>query len=313
MFTILGCGSIGSLVAWACAKSNLNYQLILRHNPAKQLTQSIKIEPLNLAKNKQPIFKQQVFKQQELKAPVYQFDKPLQTLIVPVKAYQVESSIKQLTPYLTDNCTIILLHNGLGTVQLVKQYCPSANIILATTTHAAFQPQQYSTIQTGLGESFFGPVQSNLKTPELLPTSAVKALITAFKPACWDDNIQVRLWEKLAINSVINPLTALANVKNGALTQAEYQAKIKRLVNEFCEVSELEGFKFEPQKILSLILTVATNTANNYSSMNQDIYHNRLTEIDYINGYLLKVAAKHQLILPHHQVLFDQIKQVETN
>lgn len=161
---------------------------------------------------------------------------------------------------------------------------------------------------------FLNAVQlTNQYETKLLPTPAVKALMSAFKPACWDDNIQVRLWEKLAINSVINPLTALANIKNGTLTQAEYLPKIKQLVDEFCEVSELEGFKFEPQKILNLILTVAKNTANNYSSMNQDIHHHRLTEIDYINGYLLKIAAKHQLVLPHHQVLFDQIKQVETN
>lgn len=313
MFTILGCGSIGSLVAWACEKNKLDYQLILRPNPAKQLSHTLHCKPLDLAQGNVANKALLAAKTDQFKAQVYQYQTPIQTLIVPVKAYQVKNAIKQLAPYLAKNCTVILLHNGLGTVRWVKQYCPGAQIILATTTQAAFQPEPGLTIQTGIGETYFGPVQTSHQQADLPADSAINKLINAFKPAHWDQNIQLRLWQKLAINAVINPLTALANIKNGDLTQVQYLPIIKQLVNEFCEVSQLEGFRFEPENILNLVLTVASNTADNYSSMQQDIYHARATEIDYINGYLLKVAAKHQLALPQHQNLFEQIKQAEIN
>ncbi len=300
MFSILGCGAIGSLVAWACDTNKLNYQLILRKTASKQI---VRVQPFNL-KNR-PDSQELI----EFSAPVRQKNS-ISHLILPVKAYQVESAIKALSGQIEANANIVLMHNGLGTAEIIRQYCPNATIIMASTTHGAFQNAPFSTVQTGLGETFFG--YWDAKSGQVAPRGLIP-LIQSFAPGYWDNNIKKRLWEKLAVNSVINPITGLDQIKNGELLKPGYEQKVIALVKEFCLVSRLCGLDFEVEAIKTLILTVAKNTAQNWSSMNRDIFYQRQTEIDFINGYLIKQAATHDLQLPHNQALFEQIKLVETS
>ncbi|MCU4675318.1 2-dehydropantoate 2-reductase [Catenovulum sp. 2E275] len=297
MFSILGCGAIGSLIAFACNQNQLNYQLILRH--AGQTFQPVKLDT-RLISNRSTVI--------EFNAPVFNSkshpqQQKIEHLILPIKAYQVKPALQNLKPYLAKNVNIILLHNGLGTAQIARQLIPTANIILASTTLGAYQTNSFETVQTALGETYFGGDDNHKLMPQWLAP-----LINAVKPAFWDHNIQSRLWQKLAVNVVINPLTALNQVKNGALLKAEYQGVIRHLIDEFCLVSQAEGFNFTEQQISDLVYAVAENTAENYSSMNRDIYFNRQTEIDFINGFLIKKAAEHKIALPYHQNLFDQIR-----
>ena len=68
----------------------------------------------------------------------------------------------------------------------------------------------------------------------------------------------------------------------------------------------------DEEELINNVLNVINATANNYSSMHQDIAFMRKTEIEYINGYVLKMATKLKIKTPTNHFLVEQIRRLET-
>ncbi|MGY0603050.1 MAG: ketopantoate reductase family protein, partial [Paraglaciecola chathamensis] len=135
-----------------------------------------------------------------------------------------------------------------------------------------------------------------------------QVLDTLLAPCSWQQNKEQALWDKLAINAAINPLTAIYKVKNGQLIEAKYQAMIKDICAETAAVMSALGFLGSEEQLYQKVLDVAQATSENYSSMYQDITHKRPSEIDYINGYICREAEKHAIDVPLNTALVSQIK-----
>ncbi len=112
------------------------------------------------------------------------------------------------------------------------------------------------------------------------------------------------------VNAIINPLTAIWNQPNGALL--EHIEEVAALCQELHPLLVKQGLSETPETWCRQVLQVADRTAQNFSSMHQDIVHHRKTEIDYITGYLLQQAEKQGLDLPGHRELYLKIKALES-
>ena len=108
--------------------------------------------------------------------------------------------------------------------------------------------------------------------------------------AAWSEHIQERQWIKLVVNAVINPLSAVYNQQNGVLLQ--HQDDIAELCLELQPLLLQQGLTKTANEWRELVLQVVDRTAQNYSSMQQDLANRRRTEIDYITGYLLQQAER---------------------
>ena len=119
--------------------------------------------------------------------------------------------------------------------------------------------------------------------------------------------------EKLTINAILNPLTAILGIKNGEILEHDPIIRITRLLVEECSrilvsLPELQSQgsslaskdrdemsleeRFSPARLSTLVTTVAQKTAANTSSMLQDVQGGRETEIEYINGYFVRRARE---------------------
>lgn len=125
--------------------------------------------------------------------------------------------------------------------------------------------------------------------------------------------------DKLAANAVINPLTSLYECYNGELTALEsLDYLMTRIVNECCAVLRAEykdmlstekiASAFQTERMCSVVLDVITKTAENRSSMLQDVQTLKNSEIDYINGYIARLGAKHQIGVLHNQMIVEMVK-----
>ena len=133
----------------------------------------------------------------------------------------------------------------------------------------------------------------------------------ALGPVRLTDNILPFLWHKLAINAVINPLTALYNCNNGELAKVQYQQQINQILDEVCQVAEATGYPLQYAQMLEKVQQVIQSTAANFSSMQQDIIHKRRTEIDAINGYIVTQAARYNIAVPFNTQLMQQVLQLQ--
>ncbi|HXH04441.1 MAG TPA: 2-dehydropantoate 2-reductase, partial [Candidatus Competibacteraceae bacterium] len=124
-----------------------------------------------------------------------------------------------------------------------------------------------------------------------------------------DDDIKTRLWHKLAINCAINPLTALLGCRNGELLDLPGERRVLRIIcEEAAQVMAAEGIIGDAEELYARVCIIIEATADNYSSMLQDLRAGRSTEIDYLNGYLLRQGAAHGIPLPCNTLLLDMIR-----
>ncbi len=119
-------------------------------------------------------------------------------------------------------------------------------------------------------------------------------------------------WAKLAVNCAVNPLTALLRLPNGAiLDDAEMRATLQLAAREVDAVARALGIRFA-RDAAELALEVVSSTARNRSSMLQDIERGVATEIEALNGAVVREADRLGVPVPVNRRLLNEIRQLES-
>ncbi|AFP85263.1 2-dehydropantoate 2-reductase [secondary endosymbiont of Ctenarytaina eucalypti] len=224
-------------------------------------------------------------------------------LLVTLKARQVSKAVRSLLTHLRDDCAILLLHNGLGTREELTPFLLQP-LLMGITTHAAYRKED-TIHHVSLGTTRIGPGNSEAKK-----VIAIRDVLHHSLPeVAWHHNIVASSWVKLAASCVINPLTVIYDCQNGYLEH--YSAEIEAICREVAMVMNCEGYHTHYESLIFYVSQLIRSTANNVSSMLQDIRAQRHSEIDYINGHVLRRAEAHGLRMPVNQRLFDLIKLEE--
>lgn len=286
---ILGPGAIGSL--WACYLHRAGHKVSLWSRSSDQAISLTLDDGLPITFTNHNI---QAVRQADL-------------LLVTVKAWQVEAAMKPLLDELNLDCMLLFMHNGMGAMDALAESLSPFPVLMATTTHGAFKPTDTQVRHTGQGQTLIGGFNTRGRQCQFL----ADVLSHALPETGWHPDIRQALWHKLAINCAINPLTAILQCRNGELDQDDHQPVLTRLTHELAAVMTAEGIPTQPGRLSEQIHQVINATAENFSSMHQDIFYRRQTEIDFITGYLLKIAARHQIDVPENRRLYESIKQLE--
>ncbi|MCL1073703.1 ketopantoate reductase family protein [Shewanella dokdonensis] len=294
---ILGAGAIGQLLAQQLANGGCQPEFIVRPDKSLPPQQLFTLETTTGSYSRP-------FSCLSTEAAAAEFSH-LSLVIVTLKAYQVVAALSALLPKLSSHCQLLLLHNGLGPHRQIIPLLAGRGLSLGSTSQGALRLGERQIRHTGSGITQFGHIAG-----PTMPDELKLLLLRAIPHSEWCDDIMLALWGKLAVNAAINPLTAIDNIPNGALADAHYQQHIQAVIAELVEVAQCEGLTLENEALLQRVNQVIKLTANNYSSMQQDVLYHRPTEIDAINGYLLQLAQQHDIELPVNQALVTQVKRL---
>lgn len=239
-------------------------------------------------------------------------DSPIDCLIVAAKATQTVRAVTSVKHRLTRDSTILFLQNGMGVVEEVNsKVFPFAetrpHYISGIISHALMNKGPFHTEHKGLGTTVLGPVSqpsdAAAQQGDMAPTTKyllrtmnlTQQLIASTETPT--SLMQYQL-EKLALNSVINPLTAILGCENGEILYNYSFTRIMRMLlieisSVICALPELKGVpgvedRFSVERLRRLAVQLANRTAKNRSSMLQDIDAGRYMEIDYMNGYIVR-------------------------
>ncbi|MFI8223925.1 putative 2-dehydropantoate 2-reductase [Pseudomonas sp. NPDC085632] len=287
---VLGAGSLGTLWATRLARAGLRVRLIVRD--AERLQRYEAAGGLTLVE-------QGVESTYAVPGETPDSPEPIRRLLVACKAYDAESAVARLAPRLTADAELILLQNGLGSQDAVATRVPQARCISASSTEGAFRDGDWRVVFAGHGFTWLGDAGHPVAPIWLDDLDAAKI------PHEWSTDILTRLWRKLALNCAINPLTVLHNCRNGGLQ--EHHCEVATLCDELAELLERCGQPAAAENLQQEVQRVILATAANYSSMYQDVANQRRTEISYLLGHACKVAARHQLNLPHLKQLQQRL------
>ena len=279
---VLGAGSLGTLWATRLARAGVAVRLIVRDEQRLQAYRAA--GGLTLVEHNEA-------KTYDIPGETADNGEPINRLLVACKAYDAVQAVARLAPRLAPGAELILLQNGLGSQDAVAAQVPQARCISASSTEGAFRDSDWRVVFAGHGYTWLGDAGHPVAPIWL------EDLTAAGIPHEWTTDILTRLWRKLALNCAINPLTVLHDCRNGGLQQ--HHCEVATLCAELTELLERCGQPAAAEHLQQEVERVIQATAANYSSMYQDVAHQRRTEISYLLGHVCKVAARHQLNLPH--------------
>ncbi|TGD74037.1 2-dehydropantoate 2-reductase [Mangrovimicrobium sediminis] len=223
-------------------------------------------------------------------------------LVVCTKAYEIAGAIGQVAHRINGKTQIVIAANGMGYLEDAQRASGEATLFCCTTTEGAYRTAPLHVRHAGRGRTLLGKPGGG-EAPLWMEDWTNSPLA-----AQWEGAIEAALWHKLAINCAINPLTAVHRCLNGELADRPVlRQQVDALCAEIAGISRAAGFHKTAHNIHTDALLVIASTAQNRSSMLQDTLAGRRTEIDYITGHLLAVAAAWGVDAPRHEDLYRRV------
>ena len=227
-----------------------------------------------------------------------------------VKAYHTKKAVSDALVLQKKDTVFLTLQNGLGNEEAICQQVDPRKVILGVTNHGATFLGPGRIRHAGWGKTYIGELDGKV-------TSRVIQIAQLFTRAGIESdvssNIQGLVWNKLFINVGINPVAALAGLKNGNLLDyPETLRLMEALVSETIAVAREKGILIEGNPI-EKVKAVAEATRENRCSMGQDFDNRRKTEIDAINGAVIREAERLGIPVPYNQMITDLVKVIEKN
>ncbi len=302
---IIGPGALGCLFASRLflAANEQNEILLIDHNPDRAAML-----------NDQGIFYESDDVKQQLAIPLRSTPAEmghLDVLFFCVKSHDLEQSLIFAGPLISSTTLLIFLQNGIKHLQYDTREDIPGIPVFATSSEGATRLAPGHIKHAGKGETYLGFLSQHQQTDVERLKQLANILQQGEINSRVSNDILSRIWAKLFVNVGINGLTAIFNITNGEiLTSPALLDKMKGLVKEAEQVALASGvtIKEDPVKVT---LTVCKNTAQNISSMLQDIRNHRPTEIDAINGAISVLGHKKNIATPLNNNIISQVKKIE--
>lgn len=232
-------------------------------------------------------------------------------VLVFVKSTITELAVSQNKEIFGQNTIVLTLQNGLGNVEKINHVIDKKNIIAGITAHGATMLEPGKIKHAGTGQTYIGELDGSF-------SSRIQKVAEVFKEANLEtkisNNVMGLIWGKLLVNVGINALTAITGLKNGQLVEfPETEELLELAVKEAYSISKAKGIKLDNDDPISHTKEVCRATAENRSSMLQDVTNKRKTEIDMINSAIVKEGIKLGINTPINKSLTNLIRIIEKN
>lgn len=288
--TIIGAGAIGTMLATRLSNNN-------------KIKLMIKPEHTNLKERKAIILRE--ISGEERNINVDFEDKVMETdlIIIAVKSYDLPPIVNNLAEMKTP---IMCCQNGLHSLNYIKENIEIERLSYLVTGTGSSKIEPGLSHHKGDGFTYIGEL-SNKENDimknicDSLTNNNMKCEIV--------ENISNYIWLKTIINSAINPVATISNVKNGELREQRLNEYVENICKESTKVALKTGIEL-PLNPWNEINSIIEKTADNKCSMLQDIENNQMTEIDAINGEIVRIADREGIPVPYNKKITTEIKKL---
>ncbi len=244
-----------------------------------------------------------IFTPEELSAQEFEL------VILAVKSYDTNSAMDIIKKFASQTSKILSLQNGLDNEIKIAEAIGEERTLGGVTSHGITYVGPGHVHHAGIGETIIGEMDGR-------ETERIKEVAWALSSVGIETrisgNIGSEIWTKGIVNAAINPLTALTRLRNGFLLKIPH---LTRLLEDTCseciKVAEAAKIDLLGCNVIEKTKNVARLTAENRSSMLQDIERGKRTEIESINGAIVEVGKKHGVKTPINSSLVALVKGIE--
>ena len=220
-----------------------------------------------------------------------------------VKTSDTAAAGAAMAPHLPADAVVLSLQNGIDNPERLQPLIP--NPVIPTLVYVAAEMAGPGHVRHhGRGE---------LLIPDTPATHSLRPVFEAAGiPVQLTDNIAQALWTKLTINCIYNPLSAISQSTYGPMIQSIGVPQAMRDVFEECRaVAQAQGTPL-PDTAWDAVLSIARTMPTQRSSTAQDLAHGKPTEIDHLNGYVVRQGEQLAIPTPVNRVLHSLVKLLES-
>ncbi len=220
-----------------------------------------------------------------------------------VKSTDTEPAGAQLRAHLAPAALVLTLQNGVDNAERLRTVLPPRQVAAAVVYVATEMAGPGHVKHHGRGELVIEPSGTS--------DAVARALVAAGVPAEISDNVRGALWMKLVINCAYNAISAIAQRPYGENVRSEGIREVMRdVVDECVAVAEAEGVQL-PGDVDAAVGKIIQTMPTQSSSTAQDLSRGKRTEIDYLNGLIVRRGQALGIATPANRVLWALVKLLE--
>lgn len=298
---VVGAGAIGGLFGSILTKGGLDVTLVDIWEESVKVMQSTGLTVVDQAGKEEVVKVKATTKIDEAGTP--------DLIMIAVKSYDTAQAARDCLKIVGADTMVFTVQNGVGNVDTIGDILGRNRIVAGTTSFGCTRLGPGKIKPSGIGEITIGELDGKI-TPRL--QNLVDTFIKAGIEMHTSQNVDSLIWSKLVVNVGINALTAITMLKNGELLDYEETRSLQEaVVKEATAVAAAKNIKFLVDDPLAWVQEVASNTRDNKSSMRQDVERGSKTEVDFINGTIVREGLKLGIPTPVNDTLTKLVKTIE--
>ena len=217
-----------------------------------------------------------------------------------VKSSDTEDAIRLIAPHIKKDAVILSLQNGVDNYERIR----------ATISNPTF-PSVVYVAHVGRGELAIGAAGAQGDW-----TSTLNAIATLFStsnvPCNVSPDVKRDLWAKFLVNCAYNGISAIGAIDYGQMVEtAEIKKLIDALTGEFLLIAKSEGVNISAEEAIKVNAQIPITMPRQKSSTAQDLMRGKQSEIDYLNGLIVRKGIEHNIPTPANQAIHALVKMLE--
>jgi 2-dehydropantoate 2-reductase len=297
-FAVMGAGAVGCYFGGMLARAGATVTLIGRAKHVEAIRRNgLLIESLN--------FRQQI----PIRATSdVNAARDADILLFCVKSYDTDEAARSLAPHLGSDALVLSLQNGVDNAERIRSAAKIGAI--PAVVYVAVASSEAGRIQhSGRGDLIIGDLPGSAGPHDLFAVAST--FERAAIPCRVSENIEADLWTKMIMNCAYNAISALGRSRYGAIVQNPCgRAVMTQVSEEAIAVAGAAGVRL-PDGMVDAVLKLAETMSGATSSTAQDIARGSRTEIDSLNGYVVRLGAQLGVAAPVNQTLHGLVKLLE--
>lgn len=297
---VIGAGAVGSYFGGLLARAGCDVTLIARPDHVKAIQQN------GLYMECQS-FQEHV----SVKASdSYESIKKADLVLFCVKSPDTESVAKEIKPYLANDSIILSLQNGVDNCERIKTEL-SNSVYPAVVYVATGMAGPGHVKHFGRGELVIGDLEGREACFDEL-NDIQEYLNKGNVPSSISKTIKRDMWVKFLVNCSYNAISGIGQIEYGQMVQSNHiNELIEQITQEFLMVAEKEGIHISHEQAILANQQIAKTMTKQKSSTAQDLMKHKKTEIDYLNGYIVRRGLAHEIATPANQSVYALVKMLE--
>ena len=233
-------------------------------------------------------------------------------VLLSVKSLDTERTLADIKSVLPSKAVILSLQNGVANIDIASNMI--ANPVYAAVVYvAAGMIGQRTMKHHGRGELLVGSLGTASPTDDQSLREICKLFEGAGVPCSIAPQIKRDMWLKFLVNCSFNGISGIGQISYGEMVKSPAIVKlIEQITKEFLAIAALEDVNITMAEALAANDSIAATMVTQVSSTAQDLARGKMTEIDFLNGYIVELGKRYGVPTPYNESVHALVKMMES-